>query len=99
MRIVSSVALSIVTAGFIVMAVPVEKSMAVQKTIKPQTMCPVMGDPINKKIYVDYKGYRIYFCCKSCPEEFLKNPDKYMKILRQSGVTLEKAKKKMKGGG
>ena len=60
---------------------------------KPQTHCPVMGDPINKNIYLDYKGYRIYFCCKACPEDFKKNPEKYMKKLRDSGVTLEKAPK------
>ena len=57
---------------------------------KPQTICPVMGDAINKNIYTDYQGYRIYFCCKECPDTFKKNPKKYMKILKDSGVTLEK---------
>ena len=58
---------------------------------KMQTICPVMGDKIDKRYYTDYKGNRIYFCCKSCPEDFKKNPEKYMKILKQSGVTLEKS--------
>ncbi len=58
---------------------------------KAQTACPVLGDAIDKRLYVDYKGYRIYFCCKGCPEEFMKNPEKYMKKLRDSGVTLEKS--------
>jgi YHS domain-containing protein len=57
---------------------------------KPQTNCPVMGDSINKNIYTDYQGFRIYFCCDSCPADFNKNPRKYMKILKDSGVTLEK---------
>jgi YHS domain-containing protein len=57
---------------------------------KPQTKCPVMGDDINKNIYTDYQGYRIYFCCDGCPQDFKKNPRKYMKILKDSGVTLEK---------
>lgn len=60
---------------------------------KPQTVCPVMGDPINKNMYVDYKGYRIYFCCNECPEKFKKNPEKYMKKLKDAGVTLEKTPK------
>ncbi len=58
---------------------------------KAQTLCPVMGDKINKDVYVDYKGERIYFCCKGCPETFLKDPDKYLKKLRDQGVELEKS--------
>ncbi len=57
----------------------------------PQEKCPVMGGAIRKDIYVDYKGKRIYFCCPACPDEFKKNPDKYMKKLEAEGVELEKA--------
>lgn len=47
-----------------------------------QTTCPVMqGNPINKNIFVDYKGRRIYFCCPACPPAFNKDPEKYLKIL------------------
>ena len=60
---------------------------------KPQTVCPVMGDPINKKYFTDYKGNRIYFCCSSCPDDFNKDPEKYMKKIRESGVVLEKSPK------
>ncbi len=58
---------------------------------KPQTVCPVMKGDIDKSLYADYNGYRIYFCCKECFGEFKKNPEKYMKILKDSGVKLEKA--------
>ncbi len=57
---------------------------------KPQTVCPVMKGDIDKSLYIDYKGYRIYFCCKDCLAEFKKNPEKYMKVLKDSGVKLEK---------
>lgn len=58
----------------------------------PQTLCPVMeGQSINKSIYVDYSGFRVYFCCKDCPAIFNKDPEKYMKKLKASGVTLEKS--------
>jgi len=56
----------------------------------PQTECPVMGGAINKELYVDYKGERVYFCCAGCPETFKKNPEKYMKKLKAEGVELEK---------
>ena len=46
---------------------------------KPQENCPVMGGKINKSLYTDYQGKRIYFCCKGCPEEFKKDPEKYIK--------------------
>ena len=58
--------------------------------VKPQTVCPVMGSKINKEVYVDYEGYRVYFCCSSCKESFLKEPEKYMKKMEDDRVLLEK---------
>lgn len=58
---------------------------------KPQTLCPVMRGPINKQIYADYGGKRIYFCCGGCLPAFKENPEKYMKVLHDSGVDLEDA--------
>ena len=56
---------------------------------KPQTQCPVLGGNIDKSIYVDYQGRRIYFCCTGCDAEFKNNPDKYLKKLQEQGVTPE----------
>lgn len=80
----------ILVFGVMLTGVPAFKAAALKEKGKPQTVCPVQGGEIDKSIYTDYKGYRIYFCCKGCPEEFHKNPEKYMKKLRESGVTLEK---------
>jgi YHS domain-containing protein len=60
---------------------------------KKQTKCPVMGGEINKSFYVDYQGKRIYFCCPSCKEDFLSDPEKYMKKLKDEGIVLEDAPK------
>ena len=57
---------------------------------KPQTNCPVMGGKVNKEIYTDYEGKRVYFCCKGCIGEFRKNPEKYVKAFEDEGVVLEK---------
>jgi YHS domain-containing protein len=57
----------------------------------PQTTCPVLGGNIDKNVFVDYQGKRIYFCCKGCDTEFNKNPEKYLKKLEQEGVTPEAA--------
>ncbi len=70
------------------------KSGLVEPT--PQITCPVMREHIincgiNKKVYADYKGKRLNFCYKDCVEEFWKDPEKYIKILEDEGVTLGRA--------
>ncbi|UZP66198.1 YHS domain-containing protein [Desulfovibrio mangrovi] len=57
---------------------------------EPQTKCPVMGYGINKKLYADHNGKRVYFCCPSCEGEFKKDPEKYIKKLEEQGVEVEK---------
>jgi len=51
----------------------------------PQTICPVMGNPINKNLYVDYQGKRVYFCCGPCPSRFMRYPDAYLQRLAGIG--------------
>ncbi len=34
--------------------------------LRPQESCPIMGEPINKKLYVDQDGKRIFVCCPGC---------------------------------
>ncbi len=49
-----------------------------------QTMCPIMdGNPINKDLFVEYKGKKVYFCCKGCEETFLADPEAYIAKLPQ----------------
>ncbi len=57
----------------------------------PQRNCPVMGGLVNKDVYVDYAGKRIYFCCPACPETFRKDPEKYLRKMEEGGVVLEPA--------
>ncbi len=48
-----------------------------------QTVCPIMGGAINKDIFTEYKGKKVYFCCAGCKPEFEKNPEKYLAKLPQ----------------
>ena len=58
----------------------------------PQTTCPVMkGSPVNKSLYVDAEGYRIYVCCGGCVRAVQADPAKYIAQLQAEGVELEKA--------
>lgn len=48
-----------------------------------QTTCPVMGGRIDRNIYTQYKGQRVYFCCAGCEERFLSSPETYVSKLPQ----------------
>jgi YHS domain-containing protein len=57
--------------------------------VKQQTNCPVMTqNKINKKLYVDAKGKRIYVCCKGCLPMIKRNPEKYLKQLKKNGIAV-----------
>ena len=43
-----------------------------------QKTCPVMDGAINKDIYTDHEGRRVYFCCAGCVDAFKKDPDTYL---------------------
>ena len=84
MKKIKLVILTLVLALFL--AGPVLAAAAPQ----PQTTCPVLGGKINKEVYTDYKGQRIYFCCQGCDVEFKKDPEKYLQKMKEQGVTPEK---------
>jgi YHS domain-containing protein len=48
-----------------------------------QTICPVMGNPIDKNVFVEYKGKKVYFCCPDCIAKFKADPEKYIAKLPQ----------------
>jgi YHS domain-containing protein len=56
-----------------------------------QKTCPIMkGNPIDKKVYTDSDGKRVYFCCAGCIDVFKKDPAKLMKEMESQGIELEK---------
>ncbi|HBG26482.1 MAG TPA: YHS domain-containing protein [Phycisphaerales bacterium] len=42
-----------------------------------------MEAPIDKNVFVEYQGKKVYFCCEQCKGEFEKNPEKYLDKLPQ----------------
>ncbi|MEW6356261.1 MAG: YHS domain-containing protein [Planctomycetota bacterium] len=75
-----------IAAGAIVLSLV---GAAIAEDKQPQTKCPVMGGDINKEVYVDFQGQRIYFCCGACPDKFKADPEKYMEKFEKEGVLLE----------
>ncbi len=68
------------------------KALTEEKKLVAQTKCPVQGGDIDKALFVDVDGKRIYVCCSGCIDVVKKNPQKYIKELEDKGITLEKAK-------
>ncbi|MBN2415348.1 hypothetical protein JXO52_05880 [bacterium] len=66
-------------------------SLSAQSVDSAQTTCPVMGGAINKEIYTDYNGMRIYFCCAGCIETFRNDAEPYLTKMKEAGVIPEKA--------
>lgn len=57
---------------------------------KQQVACPIQGGKVNKNLYADYQGQRVYFCCAECIPIFKANPEAYLKKMRDQGVVPEK---------
>ncbi len=53
--------------------------------LKAQTVCPVMGGGIDKKLYVDKDGQRIYMCCEHCRKELTEKFDENVKKMAEKG--------------
>jgi len=71
--------------------------IAVVVFAKTQTACPVMGGKINKALYTDVKGCRIYVCCAGCIETIKADPDKFIKKMKADGVEPEQTPKNTDG--
>jgi YHS domain-containing protein len=82
--IIMVMGLALGLAGIALAANPAAKA-------QPQTVCPVLGNKINKDVHTDYKGERVYFCCSGCVGTFQKTPEKYLKKMEEQGVDPEKA--------
>ena len=60
-----------------------------QTDLKAQTKCPIMGGKIDKQVYADAAGYRIYACCPGCIDKIKADPAKALKTLKKWGEKAE----------
>jgi YHS domain-containing protein len=64
-------------------APPLESATQAVAAAIEQTTCPIMGQAINKDVFVEYKGKKVYFCCAGCEQKFNADPEKYVAKLPQ----------------
>ncbi|MGE0193909.1 MAG: hypothetical protein AB7T63_17930 [Planctomycetota bacterium] len=53
-------------------------------------ICPVQGgeiDTANPSLVVHYQGEKIGFCCPGCPQEFQRDPERFMNEMRSDPAT------------
>ncbi len=87
---------AIVVSGLLILAASLYSEEQIKQDsqeIKPQTLCPIMGNKINKSLFVDAQGKRIYVCCNGCIGTVKADPAKYIKDLEAKGITLEEIPK------
>jgi len=87
----------VAVAASILAAACAASAIAGEPAGKPQTICPVMGRPIDKQFYADHDGKRVYFCCNTCVDIFRKDPEKYIDKLNAEGVVLADAPAEQQG--
>jgi YHS domain-containing protein len=61
----------------------IDQAKAVVAEVIEQKTCPIMGGPIDKTVFTEYKGKKVYFCCPACKPKFEANPEKYIAQLPQ----------------
>jgi Cu+-exporting ATPase len=59
------------------------KHVEKKKELVTDPVCGMKIDPATAAGNVQYQGQTIYFCAKSCEQEFKKNPKKYIAKLRK----------------
>lgn len=47
------------------------------KTARVQVSCPLSGEPIDKKVFVETDGKKVYLCCNDCKPKYAASPKKY----------------------
>jgi YHS domain-containing protein len=67
----------------------------------PLDTCVVSGEKLGDMgdtVVFQYEGHEVRFCCKKCKKDFLKDPEKYLKMIddaakaKAEGKTPEKPK-------
>ena len=58
--------------------------------IRLQTHCPVMNLPIDRSLFHDHDGWRIYVCCPGCLEEVRERADEMVREHAAKGIAFER---------
>lgn len=66
---------------------------------KIQQTCPVTGKAVDRDVYADLGGMRVYLCSRDCTATLARDPGKYVKAQMDEGVMYDFAPAGAHGGG
>ncbi len=55
-----------------------------QKRSRVQVNCPLSGEPIDRKVFTEQDGKKVYFCCDDCKGKYENEPARYAAKLEAS---------------
>ena len=61
------------------------------ESVRLQSHCPMMGGVIDREVFTDVDGKRIYFCCAACIEPFLEDAAALIAKMEDTGITFDEA--------
>ena len=64
-------------------AEPAKTQAVAAAEVIAQKTCPIMGNPVNKEVFTEHKGKKVYFCCAGCIDKFNAKPEDYVAKLPQ----------------
>ncbi len=85
--------LAVAAALIATVTVRADDTKAAKPIPYPLKTCPISGDKLGSmdKPYVFvYEGQEIKFCCPDCKKDFLKDPKKYLKQIKEEAAKLKK---------
>ena len=75
----------IIIAGFFLTLFMAPLAYALVAVDVGNATCPVSGDKISGKDFVEHDGKKYGLCCAMCAGKFTKNPDKYLADMKTEG--------------
>ncbi len=81
---------SLLISGLGLAAAGVEPPAQKRTLDKAQAVCPVTGDKIDKAVFADYEGKRVYFCCQACVPAFKAGSASIVARMEKAGIVLDK---------
>lgn len=61
-----------------------EQRALLKKLPRVQVVCPISGKPIDKSVFTEQSGEKVYFCCADCKAKFADDPAAYHAKLEAS---------------
>ena len=81
-RIVFPLVMTLFFTLLVVWAIPTSRAEGAVAADAGNAVCPVSGDKVSGKHFVEHGGKRFGLCCAHCEKKFKKDPEKFIAALK-----------------